>query len=109
MKKVLGIELGSTRIKSVLIDENACGVDYNDNDKVDTLIYYFESGKMQKNQAITFGETTIGIDKDGLVIGLNKTEGDDNVKVAGVEYKFLDNTENYLALDTYTICGITKK
>jgi len=24
MKKILGIELGSTRIKSVLIDENAC-------------------------------------------------------------------------------------
>ncbi|MBE5947872.1 MAG: hypothetical protein E7261_02465 [Lachnospiraceae bacterium] len=38
-----------------------------DNNKTETVVLYFESGRWQKNQGITFGEVTIAIDAKGLV------------------------------------------
>ena len=59
--------------------------DFNgDGDKNDPVILYFEHGRLQKNQAVTFGEVTIGISENGAVI----TELPDTVvKVAGYKYQ----------------------
>ena len=94
----------------LVIDETAPAVDIDfngDGDKTDKeLILYFEAGVWQKNQAITFGETTIGIDKNGYVIGLDKLVGDDDVTVAGLKYEFTTTT---LELDGIgTIRGLTR-
>ena len=69
----------------VITNENGA-VDYNgDGDKKDDVILYFEYGRLQKNQAISFGEVTIGISANGAVV--EAVGGDGKVKVAGYTYK----------------------
>lgn len=80
MKKILGIELGSTRIKSVLIDENACvlakGAYDWENQLVDGLWTYaledVEQGlqasyaALSANYKATFGEELCQLDGIGI-------------------------------------------
>ena len=81
----------------VVVNETALDVDWNaDKDKADEFIYYFESGKMQKNQAIKFGSVTIAIDANGCVITAAK---DNKLTVAGHNF-VLDpgNADNQIIL-----------
>ncbi|MBE5947868.1 MAG: hypothetical protein E7261_02445 [Lachnospiraceae bacterium] len=74
-----------------------------DNDKTDTVVLYFEHGVWQKNQAISFGEVTIGINANGAVIEAVGTDG--KVKVAGYTYVASGLT---LTVDGRAIIGLKK-
>lgn len=75
--------------------------DFNGNGtKGEQLIYYFESGRMQKNQAIKFGAVTIAIDANGCVV---TSARDNKVTVAG--HTFLldpNNAGNQITLHNTT-------
>ncbi len=76
-------------------------VDVNDIDgdknKTEVVLLYFESGRWQKNQGITFGETTIAIDANGIV---RTDAAGKEITVDGFKYKFVDTA-------TFTIGGTT--
>jgi len=68
------------------------------------LYYYFEYGKMIKNEAIKFGDTVVAIDKDGLV----KTDAaDKEITIDGIKYKFVDTKT--LTLGTTVFNALVKK
>lgn len=91
-----------------LVTEDVNDLDGDDEDD-DMIVLYFESGRWQKNQGITFGETTIAIDANGVVLGVGASAGTDvAVKVAGFQYKY-DDTTLTLADDSIVIQGVTRK
>lgn len=75
-----------------------------DNNKTEVIIMYFESGRWQKNQGITFGETTIVINDKGIVCN-----GDDGVEITidGFKYKFTDDTT--FTIGSTVINGVVRK
>jgi hypothetical protein len=81
----------------VVVDEVALDIDWNaDKKKESVFIYYFESGKMQKNQAIKFGSVTIAIDANGCVVTAAK---DNKVTVAGHTFELAGAADNQIILN----------
>ncbi|MBE5947870.1 MAG: hypothetical protein E7261_02455 [Lachnospiraceae bacterium] len=74
-----------------------------DTDKTENIVMYYEYGRLQKNQAITFGEVTIGINANGAVIQALGT--DNKVNVAG--YTYVASGKN-LTIDGNVLIGLKK-
>lgn len=69
-----------------------------------TVYLYFESGKLQKNQGITFGETTLAIDSYGKIrTGADGAE----IVVDGFKYKFT-NTRTF-TIGSEVFYGVVRK
>ena len=95
----------------VVIDEANHGIDWNADKKYDKVfVYYFESGRMQKNQAIKFGSVTIAIDANGCVLGVDNTlKHDDKVTVAGHTFKIdMNDAQNVIELGGTVLHGVQK-
>lgn len=75
-----------------------------DGDKTDIVLLYFESGRWQKNQGITFGETTIAINAKGVVC---TDDAGKEITVDGFKYKFT-NAKTF-TIGSTVINGVVRK
>lgn len=70
------------------------------------VFYYFEAGKMIKDDTVAFGDAIIAINADGILV--TDAVGKE-VKIDGVTYKYNTEKAFSLTLDGNTFNGVVKK